>query len=66
MMYLHVNDFTLHMDQLKELAREKREETLTDLYLDSILDPKFKVMIAKSTSVSMNALRRSEITIISS
>lgn len=42
----HVNDFTLYMDQLKELGREEREETLTDLFLDSILDPKFEVTIA--------------------
>ncbi len=42
----HVNDFTLYMDQLKELGREEREETLTDLFLDSILDPKFEVTVA--------------------
>jgi hypothetical protein len=42
----HVNDFTLYMDQLKELGREEREETLTDLFLDSIVDPKFEVTIA--------------------
>jgi hypothetical protein len=35
----HINDFTLYMDQLQELGREVREETLTDLFLDSILDP---------------------------
>jgi hypothetical protein len=34
------------MDQLKELGREEREETLTDLFLDSIVDPKFEVTIA--------------------
>jgi hypothetical protein len=42
----HINDFTLYMDQLIELKREEREETLTDLFLDSILDPKFEVTIA--------------------
>lgn len=42
----HVNDFTLYMDQLKELGREEREETLTDLFLDSIIDPKFEVTVA--------------------
>jgi hypothetical protein len=42
----HINDFTLYMDQLKELSREGREETLTDLFLDSIIDPKFEVTVA--------------------
>jgi hypothetical protein len=42
----HVNDFMLYMDQLKELSREEREETLTHLFLDSIIDPKFDVMVA--------------------
>jgi hypothetical protein len=42
----HINDFTLYMDQLKELSREEREETLTDLFLDSIIDPKFEVTVA--------------------
>jgi hypothetical protein len=42
----HVNDFTLYMDQLKELGREEREETLTDLFLDSIVDPQFEVTVA--------------------
>jgi hypothetical protein len=42
----HVNDFTLYMDQLRELGREEREETLTDLFLDSIIDPKFEVTVA--------------------
>lgn len=42
----HINDFTLYMDQLKDLAREEREETLTDLFLDSIVDPKFEVTVA--------------------
>jgi hypothetical protein len=37
----HINDFTIYMDQLKELGREEREETLIDLFLDSIIDPKF-------------------------
>ncbi len=36
----------LCMDQLRELGREEREETLTDLFLDSVIDPKFKVTIA--------------------
>jgi len=34
------------MDQLKELGREEREETLIDLFLDSIIDPKFEVTVA--------------------
>jgi hypothetical protein len=42
----HVSDFTLYMDQLRELGREEREETLTDLFLDSIIDPKFEVTVA--------------------
>jgi hypothetical protein len=42
----HVNDFTLYIDQLKELGREEWEETLTDLFLDSIVDPKFEVTVA--------------------
>jgi hypothetical protein len=42
----HINDFTLYMDQLRELSREEREETLTDLFLDSIIDPMFEVTIA--------------------
>jgi hypothetical protein len=42
----HINDFTLYMDQLKELGREEREETLTDLFLDSIIDPQFEVTVA--------------------
>jgi gag-polypeptide of LTR copia-type len=42
----HINDFTLYMDQLKELGREEREETLTDLFLDSVIDPKFEVTVA--------------------
>jgi hypothetical protein len=42
----HINDFTLYMDQLRELGREEREETLTDLFLDSILDPRYSVTIA--------------------
>jgi len=28
----HINDFTIYMDQLKELGREEREETLIDLF----------------------------------
>ncbi len=42
----HINDFTLYMDQLKDLGREEREETLTDLFLDSVIDPKFEVTVA--------------------
>jgi hypothetical protein len=42
----HINDFTLYMDQLKELSREESEEMLTDLFLDSVIDPKFEVTIA--------------------
>jgi hypothetical protein len=34
------------MDQLQELGREEREETLVDLFLDSFLDPCFEVTIA--------------------
>jgi len=33
------------MDQLQELGREEREETLVDLFLDSIIDPRFEVTI---------------------
>jgi hypothetical protein len=33
------------MDQLRELGREERKETLTDLFLDSILDPRYVVTI---------------------
>jgi hypothetical protein len=50
----YINDFTLYMDQLKELAREEREETLTDLFLDSILDPKFEVTVANYIIVRSN------------
>jgi hypothetical protein len=42
----HINDFTLYMDQLRDLGREEREETLTDLFLDSVIDPKFEVTVA--------------------
>jgi hypothetical protein len=42
----HINDFALYMDQLQELGREEREETLVDLFLDSIIDPHFEVTIA--------------------
>jgi hypothetical protein len=42
----HINDFTLYMDQLHGLKREEREETLMDLFLNSMVDPKFKVTIA--------------------
>jgi hypothetical protein len=42
----HINNFTLYMDQLRELGREEREETLTDLFLDSVIDPNFEITIA--------------------
>jgi hypothetical protein len=42
----HINDFNLYMDQLSELGKEEREEMLTDLFLESVIDLKFKVMIA--------------------
>jgi hypothetical protein len=42
----HINDFTLYTDQLRELNREEREDTLTVLFLDSIIDPKFEVTVA--------------------
>jgi hypothetical protein len=42
----HINDFTLYMDQLRELGREEREETLTGLFQDSILDPWYEVTLA--------------------
>ncbi len=42
----HINNFTHYMDQLRELGREEREETLTDLFLDSIIDPNFEITIA--------------------
>jgi len=34
------------MDQLRVLGIEEREETLTNLFLDSILDPRYAVTIA--------------------
>jgi hypothetical protein len=42
----HINNFTLYMDQLRELGQEEREETLTDLFLDSVIDPNFEITIA--------------------
>lgn len=43
----HINDFILYSDHLKELDREEREETLIDLFLDSIVDEKYAVPVAK-------------------
>jgi hypothetical protein len=34
------------MDQIRELGREERKETLIDLFLDSILDPRYAVIVA--------------------
>lgn len=42
----HINDFILYSDRLKELDREEREETLIDLFLDSIIDEKYAVPVA--------------------
>jgi hypothetical protein len=42
----HSNSFTLYMDQLRDLGHEERDETLTDLFLDSILDPWYEVTLA--------------------
>jgi hypothetical protein len=42
----HINDFILYSDRLKELDREEREETLIDLFLDSIRDEKYAVPVA--------------------
>jgi hypothetical protein len=42
----HINDFILYSDQLKELDRGEREETLVDLFLDSIIDEKYAVPVA--------------------
>ncbi len=42
----HINDFTVYMDQLKELGREEWEETLTDLFWDSVIDAKFEITVA--------------------
>jgi hypothetical protein len=41
----HINDFMLYMDHIKELGREEREKTLTDLFLDLVVDLKFEVTI---------------------
>ena len=38
---LHMNDFNLYTDQLVKLKRPEAEETLVDMFLDSIYDPKF-------------------------
>jgi hypothetical protein len=40
---LHMNDFNLYTDQLVKLKRPETEENLVDLFLDSILDPKYEV-----------------------
>jgi hypothetical protein len=42
----HINDFILYSDRLKELDREEREEKLIDLFLDSIVDTKYAVLVA--------------------
>ena len=42
---LHMNDFNRYTDQLAKLKRPETEETLVDLFLDSILDPKFEVAV---------------------
>ncbi len=42
----HINDFILYSDQLNELGKGEREETLVDLFLDSIIDEKYAVPIA--------------------
>jgi hypothetical protein len=42
----YINDFILYSDRLKELDRETREETLIDLFLDSITDDKYAGPIA--------------------
>jgi len=43
---LHMNDFNLYTDQLIQLKRPETEEALVDLFLDSILDPKYEVAIS--------------------
>ena len=40
---LHMNNFNLYSDQLEKLHRPEKEETLVDLFLDSLLDPKYDV-----------------------
>lgn len=42
----HNNDFILYSDQLKELDRGEREETLVDLFLGSIIDEKYAILAA--------------------
>ena len=42
---LHMNDFNRYTDQLIKLKRPETEETLVDLFLDSILDDKFEVAV---------------------
>ena len=43
---LHMNDFNKYTDQLTKLKRPETEETLVDLFLDSILDPKFETAVS--------------------
>ena len=43
---LHMNDFNLYTDQLIQLKRPETEEALVDLFLDSILDPKYEVAVS--------------------
>ena len=40
---LYMNDFNMYTDQLIKLKRPEAEETLVDMFLDSILDDKFDV-----------------------
>lgn len=61
---LHMNDFNKYTDQLTKLKRPETEETLVDLFLDSILDPKFETAVSlckqlKYTTVAqcMEAIR---------
>mmetsp|Transcript_11803 Transcript_11803/g.17013 ORF Transcript_11803/g.17013 Transcript_11803/m.17013 type:complete len:316 (-) Transcript_11803:688-1635(-) len=42
---IHMNDFNRYTDQLTKLNRPETEETLVDLFLDSILDDKFEVAV---------------------
>jgi hypothetical protein len=42
----HNNDFILYSNRLKELGREEREETIIDIFLDSITDDKYAIPVA--------------------
>jgi hypothetical protein len=42
----NINDCIFYSDQLKELDRVEREETLINLFLDSIIDVKYAVPVA--------------------